>query len=814
MKNRLIRAPYLLALLSISACTSAENDATLELGEAALQGIDLTPTLPGNVADLRGKEGDEGVRSVYDDNPNTKLLVSRPTEWIQYRMTQPAVVTSYDITSANDEPSRDPKNWTFEGSLDGTNWKVLDSRVDEAFASRLLKKSYTFANTTPYLYYRLNIAEPWVVDDALQLAEFRIGGALVAGTLPTVPTLAAPVVNGNSVRLSWNAVPGATGYVVERFADDGQSTIEMTTSATTYTDTGLSPATAYVYKVQAVNGNLRGYPSEFVRARTPGVPTGLQDITALTSTAPTEQWPGNGIPSESIENVTDNNPYTDYYEPKGKTWLQIKTPSAVVTQYTLTSAYDDSSMDPSSWKLQGSSDGASWVTLDTRSNQAFIDRFQKRVFTCNPSKVAYTYYRLVILTTKSATDSQLAEWRLLGTTSATLKAPQAPSSPVAAVLSNSQIRLTWRDNARQINPERAFRIERATDSAFTQNVVTKWAGANSTEFRATGLSPSQTYFFRVTAVNDAGNSTTVGPVSATTTNTEPPTSFVENRWYGGHNRTVYKTYSDANVAIYFDQYVPNASSITWFNSAMSEAYAYVKRTYGDLFDPTLYVIANMDGVSGATNYGGGGVIDAFSNEAWYRNTVFVVNDDWKTPDWYGWSFPALTHELGHVVESVNNGVGGSPSYGDKVWQDSKWAEIFQYDLYAHLGSVPPDLAQRTYTEQLDYVDVLYGRHWFRDWYAPIYNGTLGNTATDKKGTAFLVKYFQLVSQYFPQINSGYDPRSLNMGEFVHFCSAAAGVDLLAQAKRAFTWTPELELQFAKAQTDFPALGAMYGVTLP
>jgi hypothetical protein len=813
MKKRIVRVPYLVALLSISACTSAELDETVDVSEETLLGTDLTPTLAENVTDLRGKAGPEGIESVYDNNPSTKLSVSRPTEWIRYRMVRPAIATSYDVTSANDERQHDPKDWTLEGSLDGANWTVLHRRGGETFPTRHMTRSYTFANSTPYLYYRLNISGTPSNEDALHLAEFRIGGTALFGTLPATPTLAAPTVSGNTVRLSWNAIPDATAYIVQRYTDNGQATIDATTSSTTYTDTGLSPGTAYVYQVQAVSASLRGYPSASIRVRTPAPAAGLQDITALTSTAPTEQWPETSTPAESVEKVTDNNPYTSYYGVTGNTWIQIKTPSAVVTQYTLTSAHE-ADKDPSSWKLQGSNDAASWATLDTRSKQAFIDRYQKRIYTCNPGKIAYNYYRLVIMNAKAAVGTRLAEWRLLGTTSATLKAPQAPSLATATVLSNSQIRLNWRDNARQINPERTFRVDRATDSAFTQNVVTKWAGANSTEFRATGLQAGQAYFFRIAAVNDAGSSAVVGPITATTTNVAPPTSFIENNWYDGHNRTVYKTYSDSNVAIYFDEHVANASSITWFNAAMSEAYGYVKRTYGDMFDPTLYVVANMDDVDGRDIYGGGGVIEASSSEAWYRNTIFAVDEDWSEPDWYDWTFNALTHELGHVVEGVNNGVAGSPSYGDGAWQDGKWLEIFQYDLYSNLKSAPSDLARQRYLAQLSYTDVLYGRYWFRDWFAPIYEGALGNTAPDKKGSAFLTKYFQLLSLHLPQIDSKYRPTQLNMGEFVHFCSAAAGVDLLAQAKKAFMWTPELELQFAKAQSDFPALGAMYGVTLP
>jgi hypothetical protein len=44
---------------------------------------------------------------------------------------------------------------------------------------------------------------------------------------------------------------------------------------------------------------------------------------------------------------------------------------------------------------------------------------------------------------------------------------------------------------------------------------------------------------------------------------------------------------------------------------------------------------------------------------------------------------------------------------------------------------------------------------------------------------------------------------MNMGEFVHFWSGAAGVNLKAQATTAFGWTSEYEAQFIAAQAAFP-----------
>ena len=590
------------SLVLASACTPAgETETSFVQVQSALTGTDLTPTAAANVAENRNRNRDFPLANVHDNNAATKLYVPKPDDWIRYRMSQPAIIASYDITSADDHPERDPKNWTFEGSNDAISWTVLNTQVDQVFTARFQTKPYTFSNTTPYLYYRLNISDNAGDGGDLQLAELRIGGSLVSGTLPGVPAITAVTVNSNAVTLSWSAATNATGYFVQR-TDNNRTVTEASASGTTYTDTNLLPGTTYVYQVQAVNSTRRGFPSAFRRATTPGLSlAGLKDVTALSTTAPTEQFPASGgVVGEEVDKVTDNNPNSKYLElDRTSTWIKLEAPAdAVITRYTLTSGNDAPGRDPQSWTLQGSNDDSTWTALDTRSAQSFVDRLQTRTFTCNAASQPFRYYRLTILSNRGDVHTQLAEWRLFGTTAATLAGPAAPSGLTAQALSGHQIRLTWTDNAGQRNPEASYRVERATNSTFTQNLVVKSTGAGSTEFRATGLSPSTTYFFRVAAVNAAATSATVSASATTTTSTHPAT-LSESGWDGaygpGFTRTLFQTYTDANVAVYYDEFVPNRTSITWINTTMSQAWSRVKTSYGDMVNPVLYVVGLVTG---------------------------------------------------------------------------------------------------------------------------------------------------------------------------------------------------------------------------
>ncbi|MBI1762620.1 MAG: fibronectin type III domain-containing protein [Acidobacteria bacterium] len=90
--------------------------------------------------------------------------------------------------------------------------------------------------------------------------------------------------------------------------------------------------------------------------------------------------------------------------------------------------------------------------------------------------------------------------------------PSAPSSLTATAVSNSQINLTWVDNA---NNETGFQLERSTDN-------TTWAAlgsvaANIQAYSDTGLSASTTYYYRARAFNGSGNSAYSNAVNATTT---------------------------------------------------------------------------------------------------------------------------------------------------------------------------------------------------------------------------------------------------------------------------------------------------------
>ncbi len=115
----------------------------------------------------------EGAAQAFDQNADTKWLAFSPTGYLAYRTPAANVVSHYSITSANDEPSRDPKSWRIIGSNDGVNWTTLDVQNNQTFSTRFETIQYTMSNTTPFKYYALKVTEN-NGGDTLQVAEFSL----------------------------------------------------------------------------------------------------------------------------------------------------------------------------------------------------------------------------------------------------------------------------------------------------------------------------------------------------------------------------------------------------------------------------------------------------------------------------------------------------------------------------------------------------------------------------------------------------------------------------------------------------------------
>ncbi|MGH3356361.1 MAG: ThuA domain-containing protein [Nocardioidaceae bacterium] len=94
---------------------------------------------------------------LVDGDPNTKWLTFEETGWITMKLAEAVAVDHYSLTSANDHPGRDPRDWTLQGSQDGQSWTDLDSRTGEVFSERFQTRVFQLDNIQAFQYYRLDI---------------------------------------------------------------------------------------------------------------------------------------------------------------------------------------------------------------------------------------------------------------------------------------------------------------------------------------------------------------------------------------------------------------------------------------------------------------------------------------------------------------------------------------------------------------------------------------------------------------------------------------------------------------------------------
>ena len=103
--------------------------------------------------------GSENKYNLFDGKTATKFLTAGNTAEVRFALKEPAAVNCYEIATANDEPTRDPKSWTFYGSNDGTAWTKLDTRSNVSFGGRFATKKFSFVNETVYEWYKLDVTQ-------------------------------------------------------------------------------------------------------------------------------------------------------------------------------------------------------------------------------------------------------------------------------------------------------------------------------------------------------------------------------------------------------------------------------------------------------------------------------------------------------------------------------------------------------------------------------------------------------------------------------------------------------------------------------
>ena len=303
-------------------------------------------------------------------------------------------------------------------------------------------------------------------------------------TVPDSPTnLIATAQGQDQINLSWTAPAydggsAITHYRIQRSHDGIDWTVlpavNTTGDETTYSDTGLDPATTRHYRVYAINdegpsANPSNDDSATTEAAVPGRPTGL------TAT------------------------------PQGTSQINL----------SWTAPADDGGSAVTDYLIEVSNDGRAWGTLEddhpsTSYQHTGLNAGSKR------------YYRV------SAINSVGAGQPSSRAVAETLDVPGPPRDLKATPVNHTQIDLSWTAPASDgQSPVTGYGILASDDAGQTWTELVGNTNSTATSFSHVGLTAGSTWHYRVWAINSIGP----GPLSAvkrTTTGAtvpDPPTDL-------------------------------------------------------------------------------------------------------------------------------------------------------------------------------------------------------------------------------------------------------------------------------------------------
>ena len=171
--------------------------------------------------------------------------------------------------------------------------------------------------------------------------------------------------------------------------------------------------------------------------------------------------------------------------------------------------------------------GSTWTQLSAITTNEYKD------YTAAPG-VSYCYRIYAYNEVGSGGYSDILVLNLAG-------APTAPNNLIATASSSTQINLTWTPNSQD---ENGFKLQISLDQSTWNTIYTAQAG--ETSYSNTGLNSTTTYYYRVFAYNDIGNSdySNIGnaktflsaPINLTAT--VPTGLYVELNWTNTDASTV------------------------------------------------------------------------------------------------------------------------------------------------------------------------------------------------------------------------------------------------------------------------------------
>ncbi|MDA3823887.1 MAG: T9SS type A sorting domain-containing protein [Bacteroidales bacterium] len=126
-----------------------------------------------------GSPDGERIEKLIDNDINSKYLVRDVYSWVEVKTRNYTKLNGYTITSANDDPTRDPRKWNLKAwNSETESWDIIHPVVDNPiWESRLKTRVWTFDNELWSHRYRMYISGlNGNEQNLMQMAELQLFG--------------------------------------------------------------------------------------------------------------------------------------------------------------------------------------------------------------------------------------------------------------------------------------------------------------------------------------------------------------------------------------------------------------------------------------------------------------------------------------------------------------------------------------------------------------------------------------------------------------------------------------------------------------
>lgn len=434
-------------------------------------------------------------------------------------------------------------NWT-DNATNETGYQVQRAR-NASFTTGLATFNYS-ANTTSanlgglstgvMYYFRVRAVNNSVYSGYANTVSLGIPSSSGAPAKPS--NLTALLQSATSVRLNWiDLSSNENGFQVQRATNSSFTSELVTTSLgkniNAHTVTGLNYGTTYYFRVRATAWGPDSPYSNTASITIPVPPSTPYTGTRIALPGMIEaehfdlggegvayhdnEWLNFGfafrhLEGVDIESISDTGGGYGIGWVRSGEWLKYSVDVAATGTYELNLRV---ASDVSGGMFHVESDG-----INITGSMSMPNTGGWSTWTTLTQEVALTAgNHLIRLVMDSAPNTWVGNFNWISVTEPIVPTPPpAPSNLTGSILEGDVVRLSWVDNSSADHSETGFEVQRATDSAFTADVVTTSLPQNATTLDVTGLSAGSTYYFRVRALgaelnSDYSNTATV-PIPA------------------------------------------------------------------------------------------------------------------------------------------------------------------------------------------------------------------------------------------------------------------------------------------------------------